>query len=89
LITRTLDRIAAAVATENRQAFVIYENPLHADLVDNARGFSRVFSDAIPCTVSESGYSPDAVEPVIVWRTGRPSEELPTGNTVAGMSLSL
>jgi SAM-dependent methyltransferase len=88
LITRTLDRIAAAVATENRQAFVIYENPVHADLVDNAPGFGRVFSDAIPCTASESGYSPDDVEPVIVWRAGQTSGELPTGNTVTGMSLS-
>lgn len=53
MVRRMLDRIEEAVAGSNREIFLIYENPVHGDVVDNRSGFSRWYCGMVPCDADE------------------------------------
>jgi SAM-dependent methyltransferase len=74
LFSRMLDRIADEVVGTSREMFLIYENPVNGDMVDNKSGFSRWYCKTVACEADELGFGPDESDTVVVWRL---SQELP------------
>lgn len=70
LVARMLSRITDAVSGDDREIYIIYENPVHAVIVDDTPGFTRSFCETVRCVASEIGFAPDDEEMVIIWRSG-------------------
>jgi SAM-dependent methyltransferase len=83
LVAWTAERLADAAHGTNRVIFLIYECPVHSDVVD-AAGFMRWYSNTVPYDADEIDYAPGNGDPVVVWRTGgRKREPSTTQNGMA------
>ena len=79
LVERIVHRLADEVAATGREVFFIYENPVHADVLDGLPGFTRWFARAVPCEPAERGFSADDDDSVVVWRGGGPPRQAHPG----------
>jgi SAM-dependent methyltransferase len=70
LLTRVLGRMTDAVAGTDREIFLIYENPVHGDIVDRTEDFTRWHCETVSCDATEIGFAPDDSDTVVVWRLG-------------------
>jgi SAM-dependent methyltransferase len=71
LFAQMLARLVDVASANNRSIFLIYENPVHGDLVDADQRFTRWYAANVPCTASESGFAPDDSESVVIWHIGK------------------
>jgi hypothetical protein len=78
LFARMIDHVEDEVAGTSREIFLIYENPVHGDIVDNRSDFKRWYCKTIVCEPSEIGFGPDESDTVVVWHLGDGSKMMAT-----------
>lgn len=58
-----------ALARQGVDIFVIFENPVHADLIERSSVFSRWYGAKVACEPAERPHHFDEDESVVVWRS--------------------
>jgi SAM-dependent methyltransferase len=70
LVSVMLARLEVAARRSNREIFIIYENPVYGDAIDEAPWLQRWYSKKVAYYPEEIGYSLGNGEPVVIWRNG-------------------
>ena len=80
LVSVILARLEEAANQTNREIFVVYENPVYTQTVDEASWLHRWYSKKVPYDPEEVDYSLGNGEPVVIWSNAaeRPMNTLPT-----------
>ncbi|WP_267428088.1 class I SAM-dependent methyltransferase [Methylobacterium sp. GC_Met_2] len=52
-----------------RDIFVIFENPVNGDLLEQSTQFGRWYAEQVPCDVEEISHHSDANDGFVVWRS--------------------
>ncbi len=68
VLAPVVDRIEA-LARGGLDIFVIFENPVHADVIERSSVFSRWYGAKVPCEPAERLHHFDEDESVVVWRS--------------------
>lgn len=74
LIATVLATLAAAAA--GREIFLVYENPVHGDMMD-AAGLARWHARTVPGDPDEAGCAEDDSETIVAWRLGAAPRDPP------------
>lgn len=70
LVAKVVQAVEAALRSEPRSLYIVYYNPVAANLFDASSLLTRRFARQIPYGDSELGYGPDESDPVIIWQGG-------------------
>jgi len=68
LVSVILTRLEEAASRTRREVFVVYENPVYSDTIDEAPWLCRWYSKKVPYDADEVDYSLGDGEPVVIWR---------------------
>ena len=63
------ENIAAQLGGRLEHAFIVYYNPVHAEVFDRSPQFARWSARSLPYAADEVGYGPDLEDSVLVWQT--------------------
>ena len=63
------ENIAAQLGGRLEHAFIVYYNPVHAEVFDRSPHFARWSARSLPYAADEIGYGPDLEDSVLVWQT--------------------
>ena len=63
------ENIAAQLGERLEHAFIVYYNPVHAEVFDRSPHFARWSARSLPYAADEVGYGPDLEDSVLVWQT--------------------
>ena len=66
LMALLLRRIESSLETSSRELYVVYYNPVWADVLDASTALERRFAAQLPYDQSELGYGPDESDVVVV-----------------------
>ncbi len=69
LVQRMVRRMVILCRQTDREIFLVYENPVHAELVEQTKQFTKLLEANVPCTPDERGFAPDDHDRISVWRT--------------------
>jgi hypothetical protein len=67
----------SSLTSETTHLFVVYYNPVFANLLDTSPAFTRWYAETFPYESSEVGYGPDEDDTVIVWQSLRGARPTP------------
>ena len=68
LTERLLKNIEYALEHEKRTIYVVYYNPVWAQVFDRSALLRRISATDIPCAAGEVDYGPDSSDVVIIWQ---------------------
>ncbi|MCJ2019212.1 class I SAM-dependent methyltransferase [Methylobacterium sp. E-065] len=57
------------LAKDGRDIFVIFENPVNGDLLEQSTQFGRWYAEQVPCDAEEISHHSDADDGFVVWRS--------------------
>jgi SAM-dependent methyltransferase len=69
LMTRLVQSIERQLRQGLQHAFLVYYNPVHAELIDRSPQFVRWSAEMLPYAPDEFGYGPDLSDTVVVWQS--------------------
>ena len=69
LTSALVQNIVAQLGGPLEHAFLVYYNPVHADVFDRSPHFERWSARSLPYAADEVGYGPDLEDSVLVWQT--------------------
>jgi SAM-dependent methyltransferase len=69
LTTRLVENVERQLEHGLQHAFIVYYNPVHAEVVDRSPRFARWSADVLPYGADELGYGPDLSDVVVVWQS--------------------
>ena len=69
LIGTVAGNIAAQLGKRLEHAFIVYYNPVHAQVFDGSPHFARWSAQRLSYAADEVGYGPDLDDSVLVWQT--------------------
>jgi SAM-dependent methyltransferase len=82
LIVQLLHRIESSLQAISRELYIVYYNPVWADVFDASTALERRFAAQLPYDQSEIGYGPDESDVVVVWQNrGNPHRRPPGPHT--------
>jgi SAM-dependent methyltransferase len=71
ILAGVVNRLEAALAAETPHIFFVYDNPVHADVLDASPAFERFYADVVPYDKSELGYGLFKHDAVVIWQSVR------------------
>jgi SAM-dependent methyltransferase len=71
ILTGVVKRLEAALAAETPHIFFVYDNPVHADVLDASPAFKRFYAALVPYDRSELGYGLFKHDAVVIWQSVR------------------
>ena len=87
LIAQLLSRIESSLETLSRELYIVYYNPVWADVFDASTALERRFAAQLPYDQSEIGYGPDESDLVVVWQNRGNPHPCPPGARMAPVSI--
>ena len=87
LIVQLLHRIESSLQAIRRELYIVYYNPVWADVFDASAALERRFAAQLPYDQSEIGYGPDESDVVVVWQNRGNSHRRPPGPHTAPVSV--
>lgn len=87
LIARLVENVEASLRDNPRDLYVIYYNPVYADLFDGSAALDRRFAAQIPYDPGEIGFGPDKSDAVVIWQNRGNTHPLPEGNPIAPVTV--
>jgi len=76
LVSALVDNIERQLGNGLRQAFFVYYNPVHGDVLDRSPRFSRWLARTVPYAPDELGFGPAISDTLVTWQT-TPEQYLP------------
>ena len=83
LIERVLVNIEASLRAKRRDLYIVYCNPIWAEVFDASDSLERRYAAKIPYDPSEIGYGPSASDMVIIWQNRNNPHPRPPGDPFA------
>lgn len=80
LIAQLLANIEASLADSRRELYIIYYNPVWAEVFDQSASLERRFAAQVPYASAELGYGPDESDAVVIWQNRGNQHPRPPGN---------
>jgi predicted RNA methylase len=71
ILAGVVKRLEAALAAETPHIFFVYDNPVHADVLDASPAFKRFYAGVVPYDKSELGYGLFKHDAVVIWQSVR------------------
>jgi SAM-dependent methyltransferase len=68
LIARLLANIEASLRKSKRDVYIVYYNPVFADVFDGSTSLKRSYAAQVPCDPSEIPYGPGESDTVVIWQ---------------------
>jgi SAM-dependent methyltransferase len=87
LIAQLLRRIESSLEAISRELYIVYYNPVWADVFDASPALERRFAAQLPYDQSEIGYGPDESDLVVVWQNRGNPHPCPLGARTASISI--
>jgi SAM-dependent methyltransferase len=84
LIAQLLGRIESSLQAISRELYIVYYNPVWADVFDASAALERRFAAQLPYDQSEIGYGPDEWDVVVVWQNRGNPHPCPPGTPRPG-----
>jgi len=88
LIAQLLGRIESSLQAISRELYIVYYNPVWADVFDASAALERRFAAQLPYDQSEIGYGPDEWDVVVVWQNRGNPHPCPPGTPTARVSIA-
>jgi SAM-dependent methyltransferase len=86
LIAQLLARVESSFQEISRELYVVYYNPVWADVFDASSALERRFAAQLPYDQSEVGYGPDESDAIVVWQNRGNPHPCPSGARTAPVS---
>jgi SAM-dependent methyltransferase len=67
-MAQLLDNIEASLDATNRSIYIVYYNPVWADVFDSSSNFQRRYTAHLPCDTREIGFGPVDSDTVVIWQ---------------------
>jgi predicted RNA methylase len=71
ILAGVVKRLEAALGAETPHIFFVYDNPVHADVLDQSPAFKRFYTGIVPYDKSELGYGLFKHDAVVIWQSVR------------------
>jgi predicted RNA methylase len=71
ILAGVVKRLEAALAAETPHIFFVYDNPVHAEILDASPAFKRFYAGVVPYEKSELGYGLFKHDAVVIWQSMR------------------
>ena len=88
LMALLLRRIESSLETSSRELYVVYYNPVWADVLDASTALERRFAAQLPYDQSELGYGPDESDVAVVWQNRGNPHPCPPGARTTPISIT-
>jgi SAM-dependent methyltransferase len=89
LISRLLRAIESSLAAKPRALYVVYYNPVWAQVFDQSRMLARRYAEAIPYDASELGFGPDTDDSVVIWQDRKSRQEPPQARAARAVEIKI
>lgn len=71
ILEQVVKKLEAALNGETPHIFFVYDNPVHAEVLDASPAFKRFYAQDIPYDESEIGYGVFTFDAVVIWQSVR------------------
>jgi len=87
LMAQLLRRVESSLQAISRELYIVYYNPVWADVFDASTALERRFAAQLSYGQSEIGYGPDESDAVVVWQNRGNRHPCPPGARTAPVSI--
>ncbi|GLS18915.1 hypothetical protein GCM10007874_19320 [Labrys miyagiensis] len=80
LMARLVETVEASLRRRPRDLYIVYYNPVCAELFDASRLLERRYAAQLPYDAGEIGYGPEESDAVVIWQNRGNTHPLPVGS---------